>query len=615
MKKLLPLIMMLALAVIFPAAAIAAQYRVDIDNVDNVDFDVNNVIVTPQPDGNLYLIDMGSERYLRVIAKTGVLLTKVEQEDTYFNETTDITYQVSTLGDGRYYIDLSSSFPEDEIFHITTSAAGDARTATCTVNVDAPERVKLTRNGEAVTLTAGANSVKFNPDSEGLLEIEPVGKPLYRVAKGETVYTTDYRYSVPVADGDVVDIQANYPDVDCTVKFNVTGHGAEDFITGVDVDGRPVFDWKTDGFSVKCGSEVDIYGNLNEYEVLSFTVNGTATMFTNKTPLLITEATELNIEVRKYASFVMTVIVDTPDNVHIYRGHAANGDEFTLQPGENTVEVTRNTPIISLVPAEGFYINTLNISGEEYEPEDLQVAPVRVGQLADNDVLTVTTATINRDLRAMVYLCNLEAAEGYFKLKRADQSVVEELTEGYNELMFYDRDNRFRFETGGPAEAFVYVNDSAIEPEPGGYNYCPTLADGDVVKLFFGTAPARHTVSLSTNVSDPEAFAIVRDHIAPVAADAQTITALDGTHLAVTVKPEAGLTVELDGEAIAPATDGSYAFTVSADHSLSISGPQNSISEINAASAARSDIRDLLGRRLAAPVRGINIIDGRKVIK
>ncbi|MDE6367003.1 MAG: hypothetical protein K2L33_05390, partial [Muribaculaceae bacterium] len=385
MTKFITSIIMVSVAVLAPVFAQAAEYRIDIDNIDNVSFDVDGQTVSAVASDDMYIVDTGSSRNLRVIANEGVLFTLVEEEDTYYNETNDITYRVDLLGDGRQYIDVASSFPEDIIFHIRTSGSSDARTSACTVVIDNPDRAIVSLKGAPVTLTAGTNEVKFNPTTESELTIEPVGKPLYSVMKGDEVITTDYRYTIAIADGDVISITSAYPDTDCPITFTLSGNGVSDFIKGVDVDGRPVFNWTDNNFSVKCGTELTLYGNLNEYEVLSFTVNGQSAMFTDKTPLFITEPTEIAISVRKYASFVITLDIDSPENLHVYRGHVGNNDEYTLEAGKNEVEVTRNTPIISIVPTEGYYIHSINVSGDEWDVEDMQISPIRIGSLTDND--------------------------------------------------------------------------------------------------------------------------------------------------------------------------------------------------------------------------------------
>lgn len=619
MTKFFTSIIMVSVAVLAPVFAQAEEYRIDIDNIDNVSFDVEGQTVSAVASDDMYIVDTGSNRNLRVIANEGVLFTLVEEEDTYYNETNDITYKVDLLGDGRQYIDISSYYPEDIIFHIRTSGSSDARTSTCTVVIDDPDRAIVSLKGAPVTLTAGTNEVKFNPSTESELTIEPVGKPLYSVMKGDEVITTDYRYTIEIADGDVVSITSAYPDTDCPITFTLSGNGVSDFIKGVDVDGRPVFNWTDNNFSVKCGTELTLYGNLNEYEVLSFTVNGHSEMFTDKTPLFITEPTEIAISVRKYASFVITLDIDSPENLHVYRGHVGNNDEYTLEAGKNEVEVTRNTPIISIVPAEGYYIHSINVSGDEWDVEDLQIAPIRIGSLTDNDEISITTGKIVRDLTAMVYMENSAAADGFFKALRADQSVIEGLADGYNKLPFYERDNHFRFETGGPAEAFVYVNDDAIEPAPGGYNYCPTLADGDVIKFYFGEAPARHSVTVNATESASALFSIVRDHITTVD-EPSSFTALQNTHIAVVPADGASLKVTLDGSALTKNDEGNFEFSAVADHEVSIENDsEDAISEIEAAQTGNAPVYDLRGVRLNGSLTtlpaGIYISNGRKIIK
>ncbi len=619
MTKFVTSIIMVSVAIFAPVFAEAAEYRIDIDNIDNVSFDVDGQTVSAVASDDMYIVDTGSSRNLRVIANEGVLFTLVEEEDTYYNETNDITYRVDLLGDGRQYIDVASSFPEDIIFHIRTSGSSDARTSACTVVIDNPDRAIVSLKGAPVTLTAGSNEIKFNPSTESELTIEPVGKPLYSVMKGDEVITTDYRYTIAITDGDVISITSAYPDTDCPITFTLSGNGVSDFIKGVDIDGSPVFNWTDNNFSVKCGTELTLYGNLNEYEVLSFTVNGQSAMFTDKTPLFITEPTEIAISVRKYASFVITLDIDSPENLHVYRGHVGNNDEYTLEAGKNEVEVTRNTPIISIMPTEGYYIHSINVSGDEWDVEDMQISPIRIGSLTDNDEISITTGKIVRDLTAMVYMENSAAADGFFKALRADQSVIEGLADGYNTLPFYERDNSFRFETGGPVEAFVYVNDNAIEPAPGGYNYGPTLADGDVIKFYFGEAPARHSVTFNAAESASALFSIVRDHITKVD-EPSSFTALHNTHIAVVPADGASLKVTLDGSALAKTADGHFEFSAVADHEVSIENDsEDAISEIEAAATGNAPVYDLRGVRLDGSLTtlpaGIYISNGRKIIK
>lgn len=608
-------IFLLFFLTLMAATAMASVYRVDIDDVSRVDvfIKLDEAPLSGLSNG-VNSIDMGSERYLRVVAKEGVLITEASTIDDYYNEERPIYVESEN---GRQFVDLNTSFPEDEWFRIRTAGTGDARSASCTVKIDTPSKVKLMRKAsdEAIELTPGENTVKFDPSSENELYLEPTGKPLYSVTKNGEPLTAPFRYTIPVKQDDYIDIQADYPDVKYSVKFTLTGNGAEDFIREVDVDGRPEFGWANAGFSVQAGAELSMKGNTTEYEVLSFTVNGVSEMFTNPTKIIITKDTEIAFEVRKYTSFNMTVTIDDPAKAHVYRGYSYNNDELQLVKGANTVEITRNTPIISIVPVEGFYIESLHISGYDYEVEELQRTPIMVGSLTDNEELIITTATIVRDKKAMVYVENLEAAEGYFRLLRADLSEVEGITEGYNELAFFDRDNLFRFETGGPTTAYVYLNDEAIEPAPGGFNYTPDLSEGDVMKLFFGKEPESYTVTVETDNTTEGKVKIVRDHIRDISSST-SFTALQNTLVAVGV--EGDVDVTLNGKPLTANADGAYSFPVTADTLLAVKAPTSGIETIDADTGKDGKIYNLQGIEISRPAdklpAGIYIIGGRKII-
>lgn len=616
MQKTFLQILFASMLLLIPCLAQAKEYRVDIDDASRVEAYIK-LGGDPSPLVNgMNTIDMGSESYLRIIAKPGVLITEATKVDDYYDEESPIPVQTEN---GVNYVDFSLSFPEDEWVRIRTSASADARSASCTVTIDNPAAVVLSRKAteSVIELAAGENTVKFDPANEPELLLVPAGKPLYSVLLNGDPLTADYSYTIPVVDGDRLDITANFPDKDCKVRFNITGTGAEDFIQEVDVDGRPEFNWKAEDFTVKAGSELAFKSNTTEFEVLDFKVNGAPMALSNPTRLLITEDTEISASIRKYASFEMTVNVDDPAKVHIFRGYSYNKDELTLQAGENTVEITRTTPIISLVPADGCYINTLVIGDYEYAVDELQRSPVLVGSLTDGDVLTVTTATIVRDKKAMVYVENLEAAKDYFKVLRADQSVVENIAEGYNELAFYDRDNAFRFETGGPVTAYFYVNGIKAEPAPGSYNYTPELADGDVVKVFFGEAPASHTLTVDIHESLASAVKLVFDRIAEQAAVPASATLFHNTEVKLVPATDAKLTVTLDDEPLAP-VDGTYSFVMTADRKLKVASESSGIEGIEAAPADEA-VYNLQGVRLDRTLdelpAGVYIVGGRKVVK
>ena len=103
-------------------------------------------------------------------------------------------------------------------------------------------------------------------------------------------------------------------------------------------------------------------------------------------------------------------------------------------------------------------------------------------------VLQVVTAAVVRDKKALVYVDDRSAANSLL-FRRNDYNTIEVAT-GYNELEFYRGDNPFSVSVSANTKK-VYKNDVAVVPLYSGGSYFNfSLADGDVVKMFFTKTPA-----------------------------------------------------------------------------------------------------------------------------
>ncbi|MBD5363943.1 MAG: hypothetical protein HDR79_03215 [Bacteroides sp.] len=607
-KFLLLFIAALALTSFSPAAS-AGAYRVDIDDVDNVtvlvDLNAGPVAVTP----GLNEIEMNGERYLRIIANEGVLFTELTIVDSYDDSERSIADQLQVLPDGRSYIDFSSTFPEDETLRVRTQGAADARTASFTLNIDNPAKAELQLKDVNIPLQAGSNVIKFEPTSESIYEIVPLDYySIYSLThNGQAVDRGDgYRYQVKVADGDVVDVVTVYPDVDCSVTFSLTGDDADDFIREVDVNGRAATNWAAPGFSVKCGSVLTLRGRTDEYEVISFTVNGAVETFSSEVSLFIAEDTEIKVDVRKYASYKVTLNVDDPARVTAYRGYINDGETYELQAGTNTIEILRKNPFFTLQPAPGCYIKTMTVTcQDDYSPAELTKPSVQV-PVTDNDVVTIVTAEIVRDQKAMVYVHQSELAAEDFSVKRGDTSALT-LTDGYNELPFYDRDNSFVITNALEVSTRVYQNDEPVELDFAGYNFYVDLADGDVLKIFYDCVPATHKVTVESD-ADLTDVDVLMDHIRPLGVG--TAKALEFSHVSIAPKAGAAISVDVNGEPLTADADGVYALTVNGDKTIKITRQESSLTEISASKSPQAV--DLLGRPAS---KGLLILPGKKILK
>ena len=193
-------------------------------------------------------------------------------------------------------IGLDEATHTDAKWVVTTSPLDDVRTATCKVIVDDASKVTIGLSGTytTVALVTGENNVKFVPDVESPFAIsaKESSATLYSVKKNSEPVSPSYgTYRVDVADGDIIEIQASFPDEDYSVKFNLSEKAAG-FITKVQVNGTEVENYMDDIFTVKAGSQVDVEGNTNDYTLESFKVNGSSVDFSQS--IMALEDTEIS---------------------------------------------------------------------------------------------------------------------------------------------------------------------------------------------------------------------------------------------------------------------------------------------------------------------------------
>ncbi len=168
-------------------------------------------------------------------------------------------------------IGLDEATHTDAKWIVTTCPLDDVRTASCKVIVDDASKVTLGFSGTYTTyaLKDGENDVKFVPEVESTFAISAKDNSvsLYSVKKNSEPVSPQYgTYRIDVVNGDKIEIQANFPDEDYSVKFNLS-EKAEGFITKVQVNGVEVKNFMDDNFTVKAGSQVSITGNTNDYSL------------------------------------------------------------------------------------------------------------------------------------------------------------------------------------------------------------------------------------------------------------------------------------------------------------------------------------------------------------
>lgn len=615
MKKFYLFLIML-LSVIAPQAADAFSITINVDDASRINVFLNGYKELVNGD-NVFEVNDGD--YLSITTQKNAGIVSV------FNGDKAVKFDSYS----SFNLKLTESEYAGAKLVIKTATLDEMRTASCKVTVDDPSKVtlRLSRTFTTVQLKSGENEVKFIPGTESTFTISPESQlsPLYKVTHNSVAAEADWgSYTLKnVADGDVIDIQANYPDIDCAVKFNVNAEGVG-FIKSVTVNGNEVTNYLDHNFSVKCGSNISITRNSEEYKLESFKVNGedkTDDFYDESYDFFVTDAATFDITAEKYTTFKATIDIDDVSHATVYKGYSYYGNAFDLKNGKNEIEVSEQQPLISLVAKDGYYFTSVNDGTTEYTDQSTSEIELTV---VDGMVLKVVTAAIVRDKKALVYVDDRSAANSLL-FRRNDYNTIEVAT-GYNELEFYRGDNPFSVSVYANTKK-VYKNDVAVDPLYSGGSYFNfSLADGDVVKMFFTKIPAMVKADITAN-GGAENLSVVKDRIQPVADFSAGISCLEDTELAFAAKEGYSIkTLTVDGTAATAEADGTYKVVVKADANIVVDlQTASGISSVTNADASRTAnvynangvlvLKNATPEQTAKLAKGLYIINGKKVVR
>lgn len=615
MKKFYLFLIML-LSVIAPQAADAFSITINVDDASRINVFLNGYQEVKDGDN---VFDVKDGDYLSITTQNNAGLVSVMNGDK----------AVKLDSYSSFNLKLTESEYAGAKLMIKTATLDEMRTASCKVTVDDPSKVtlRLSRTFTTVQLKSGENEVKFIPGTESTFTISPQSydTPLYKVTRNSVAAEAEWgSYTLKnVAEGDVIDIQANYPDIDCAVKFNVNAEGVG-FIKSVTVNGNEVTNYLDDNFTVKCGSTISITRNSEDYKLESFKVNGedkTSDFYEDSYNIFVTDATTLDITAEKYATFKATVDIDDVSHATVYKGYSYYDDAFDMKNGTNEIEVSEKQPLISLVAKDGYYFTSVNDGTTEYTDQSTSEINVDV---TDGMVLKVVTAAIVRDKKALVYVDDRSATSSMV-FSRGDYNRIE-IGTGYNELEFYKGDNPFSVTVYANTKK-VYKNDVAVDPTYSGGSYFRfSLEDGDVVKMFFTKTPAMVKADITAN-GGAENLSVVKDRIQPVADFSAGISCLEDTELAFAAKEGYSIkALTVDGTAATAEADGTYKVVVKADANIVVDlQTASGISSVTNADASRTAnvynangvlvLKNATPEQTAKLAKGLYIINGKKVVR
>ena len=455
--------------------------RVKVDDINRVSVKVNYVPVVNLANGTNE-ITVPQYGALTIEAKQGYYLKSVLK--TIDNENS-APQTINNLTSCNIYV---SDADNNKLFTVKSADLADARTGSCTVNVDDASKVRVSRNESrtAVELHNGENTVKWIPNTEKTLVITNANygdAPIYKVTlDGNDVTPSSGQYFVTLTAGCVVDIKADYPDVSYPVKFNFTDEKAKGVISKVMADGMEVKNYNDADFKLKAGTKLSLTFDQSNYALDAFKVNGTAVTIYGNYECYVKDNLVFDVQAHKYATVKAVLTVDNAANITAYEGQSYNNKVITLQNGSNNIELGEKNNLIQIKPNSGCKIESIKVNGTPVTANYEGAYEIR---LTEGMTIEVTTSAIVRDQKATVFIDDISLANYGFNFYRSDHSTVKMQT-GENTVMFSADDHHFMLGAYGNdlSKMVVKLNGTKLNPPyPGGTSFEFDLNNGDRLEV------------------------------------------------------------------------------------------------------------------------------------
>ena len=589
----------------------------NVDNPDNVTINVDGVNQTLVAGDNEITLNAPNGYYnsVYVNATDGNFITKVTKDDA--NQVPK-PYNTSW----SFY---PSDSDADKTISIETIAGKDARTASCTVNVDDASKVRVQRNGtySNVELQNGENTVYYIPGYETMLMIDAAtyGTTLYKVTLNDVDLAYSYGYSANLSadGGDKIDIKANFPDgLTYNVKFTyVDALNAKGVVTGVTVNGTAIEDYdNAEGFDVPAGQSVVVsFDNVN-YKIDAVKLNDNPVYVYSSYSFTPTADTEINIDAHKYGTVKATLNIDNKDNVTVYKGYSYQNDIITVNDGDNEIELSENNAVITIKANSGCFITSVTY-GETVlsNQSEYTINPVTEGM-----EISVISGAIVRDKSFTLNIDDISAATSGFNLTRTDRTNVENLATGENKVAFAENETHYQLAAYGSSVFGVFKKGVMINPSyQGGTSIEFDVADGDVFDAYVKELPKTYNVNfeLAEGIYSYQFNEVSASHVGySYQWQNMGYTAIKGTSFEITIIPASGLDIVVKVGETTYNADGSGAFVVPVSGAATISITKSTGTGINSINAENADnaIYTLQGVKVNGKVKGLYIKNGKKVV-
>jgi len=514
---------------------------------------------------------------------------------------------------------------DGRVYTVNTLNLDEVRNATVTIKVvDDYTVVRATRTGgTSINLTGPETEVRFIAGEESPILLQRTDyQELYSVkVNGEKIAASNGQHFADVNDGDVIEIQANYPDIDVPVTVNIPDD-AKSAITSFQVNYSEIAAEVYLGadFTVKAGSNINMYFDSYNYNIASVKVNGEVqpTYFNYKVG---TEPVTIDIDAHPYGDINFTINVSDPSQVVVYPGESTYGAEpFTLVAGENPLSVGERTGKIYIKAASGYVIKSLTDGNG-----NPLILTYNVLSVSEGMVINIETEEIVYDGKFVIYLDSTEGVEPAYW---SDEETREynNLSAGYTVVPFSTAAQLlYMIAVRGEYPYIVYRNGAIIENTYESQYYSSQFVpeNGDVYKIFTqGVAPETRNITFELSGENLDGIDVTTDILTHHSDFAAGLSVLDGTLVNINVPDGAEITVKVDDDEIETDENGAYSITVTADHKVSITS-STGIADVTVGATADGPVYNLQGMKVldkSCPeaIRllpaGIYIANGKKFV-
>ena len=629
MKKIYSFFAVALIALFSFSANATISITVNLDNADAVTVTTSGAnygdpeVEVPVETGDNVFTSEDDTAYIRynIIPKDGYAITSIVDE----NGTA-----LSGFYGGTAYVYLYSYY-SGKHWYVSTMNLEEARTASFTMTVDDPSLVTATLSGTKSRLDVqeGTVTYKFAPDVENVLTLFSQGdKNIYSITKNDEPIPVDsYSVQIPLEDGCNIVVQAQWPDIPCSVSLQYDHEATPNLITGAAVNYENV-DLVDDSFSCQLGDEVAVYMNSNDYNVTGIKINGEeqnmSYFYGNLYFTVSQEENVVEITAAPYGTITAIVNVTCKDAFSVYKQYQSPENLVEIVEGENIIELSQKNNSISYSVNPGYELVSATKTEGDLDPIDISNSPY-IYDITDGMVINLVGQAEVLDSHAVIWVDDMSAANYYFSFENAKRfNYATSMENGYTEFDFSENSyNPFGLGWAGDnIQKFVFLNGEAKNPNyDGGSFWNLTIADGDVVKAFVAAEPVNCTVSI--DAEEGVATEVTVDRISPVTDWSEGISCFNGTEVAIAASledPDKTVVVTLNDESLVAGEDGKYVFVVeNVTNSVSIttttSGVKSMISDKTV-----SPVFNLQGIRVANSddlnnlPAGVYVVDGKKVV-